>query len=160
AAFEFTEREPGTAAFLSRLHNFTFGAMPSLGLTGAAIPGTKYGLRRLVNGLARDLFLEDSATYYQDLLGYAEPELASLDSAVAWLDRYVSDAINPRKLIDQLDPTVLAKALSGKRTLRDPDDISAIAASPQRVRPKRAGTHTSPKRAKTAKTKVNRRRAK
>ena len=34
SAFEFTEREPGTAPFLSRLHNFTFGAMPSLGLTG------------------------------------------------------------------------------------------------------------------------------
>src|SRR3954447_11142288 len=34
AAFEFTEREPGAAPFLSRLHNFTFGAMPSLGLTG------------------------------------------------------------------------------------------------------------------------------
>src|SRR5262249_36748784 len=40
-AFEFMEREPGTAPFLGRLHNFTFGAMPSLGLTGAAIPGMR-----------------------------------------------------------------------------------------------------------------------
>jgi len=159
AAFEFIEREPGTAAFLGRLHNFTFGAMPSLGLTGAAIPGTKYGLRRLVNGLARDLFLEDAPTYYQDLLGYAEPELASLDSAVAWLDRFVSDAINPKKLIDQLDPTVLTKAAGGKRASRNPDGKSATTASPQRVRPKHAGARGGPKHAKTAKTKVRRRRA-
>ena len=73
AAFEFMERHSGTAPFLGRLHNFTFGAMPSLGLTGAAIPGIKYGVRRLVNGLARDLFREDSAAYYQDLLTYAMP---------------------------------------------------------------------------------------
>ena len=72
-AFEFTEREPGTAPFLGRLHNFTFGAMPSLGLTGAAITGMKYGVPRLVNGLVRDLFREDAAEYYRDLLAYAVP---------------------------------------------------------------------------------------
>src|SRR5262249_8493086 len=71
-AFQFAERKPGTAPFLNRIHNFTFGAMPSLGLTGAAIPGIKRGVRRLVNGLARDLFLEDSSAYYHDLLGYRE----------------------------------------------------------------------------------------
>ena len=156
AAFEFTEREPGTAPFLSRLHNFTFGAMPSLGLTGAAIPGTKYGVRRLVNGLARDLFLEDSSAYYQDLLRYAEPELESLESAVTWLDRFVSEAISPKKLIDRLDPAVLTKALRGKRVSRNPDDKSAATASPQRVRGKRAVAPSWPKRAKP---KVGRRRA-
>jgi cation diffusion facilitator CzcD-associated flavoprotein CzcO len=155
-AFEFTELEPGTAPFLSRLHNFTFGAMPSLGLTGAAIPGTKYGLRRLVNGLARDLFLENSSAYYQDLLGYAEPELETLDSAVRWIDRFVSELISPKKLIDQLDPTVLAKASRGKLALRNPDDKSATP-PPQRVRAKRAAARSWPKRAKT---KANRRRAK
>ena len=31
AAFEFMEREPGSAPFLSRLHNFTYGATPSHG---------------------------------------------------------------------------------------------------------------------------------
>ena len=84
-SFEFMEREPGTAPFLSRLHNFTFGAMPSLGLTGAAIIGMKYGVPRLVNGLVRDLFREDAATYYRDLLAYAVPELESLESALAGL---------------------------------------------------------------------------
>ena len=89
-AFEFMEREPGTAPFLARLHNFTFGAMPSLGLTGAAITGMKYGVPRLVNGLVRDLFREDAAAYYRDLLAYAVPELETLESASAWIDRLAS----------------------------------------------------------------------
>jgi hypothetical protein len=151
-AFEFTERQPGTAPFLSRLHNFTFGAMPSLGLTGAAIPGIKYGLRRLVNGLTRDLFLEDSSTYYQDLLGYAEPELASLESAATWLDRFVSDAISPKKLIAELDPAVLAKALCGKRASRNPDDKPATTTAPQRVRAERIVARSRPERAGTKAT--------
>jgi FAD-dependent urate hydroxylase len=149
AAFEFTEREPGTAPFLSRLHNFTFGAMPSLGLTGAAIPGTKYGLRRLVDGLARDLFREDSSAYYQDLLRYAEPELETLESAVTWIDRFVSEAISSKNFMDRLDPTVLAKASRGNPASRNPDGKSATTTSPQRVHAKRAVSRASPKRAKT-----------
>src|SRR5262249_57074949 len=104
-AFEFMEREPGTAPFLGRLHNFTFGAMPSLGLTGAAIPGMRYGVRRLVNGLARDLFREDAAAYYQDLLAYAAPELETLETAVAWVERFASDAVDARGLIADLEPS-------------------------------------------------------
>jgi cation diffusion facilitator CzcD-associated flavoprotein CzcO len=149
AAFEFTEREPGTALFLSRLHNFTFGAMPSLGLTGAAIPGTKYGLRRLVNGLARDLFREDSSVYYRDLLRYSEPELETLESAATWIDRFVSEVTSPKNFIDRLDPTVLAKAFRGNPASPNPDDKSAATTSPQRVRAKRAVARSWPKRAKT-----------
>jgi FAD-dependent urate hydroxylase len=177
AAFEFTEREPGNAPYLGRLHNFTFGAMASLGLTGAAIPGTKYGVRRLVNGLARDLFLEDSAIYYQDLLGYRVPELESLESAVTWFDRFLSDMINPQKLIDQLDPAALTKRLRGKNASRQADDKAVMATttspttSPQRVRAKRTVAPARPRNAgesagqrgrtnKRPKTKVGRRRAK
>jgi FAD-dependent urate hydroxylase len=156
-AFEFTEREPGSAPFLGRLHNFTFGAMPSLGLTGAAIPGTKYGVRRLVNGLVRDLFREDSSIYYQDLLRYAEPELETLDSAVTWFDRFVSEAINPQKLMDQLDPAVFAKALRDKPASRNKDDASATTAAPQRLRASRAAARSS---SKHSKPKVKRRPAK
>jgi cation diffusion facilitator CzcD-associated flavoprotein CzcO len=86
-AFEFTERHPGTAPFLRRLHNFTLGAMVSAGLTGAATTGMKFGVPRLVNGIARDLFLEDAGIYYQDLLSYSEPELKTLDSAFEWFSR-------------------------------------------------------------------------
>ena len=89
-----------------RLHNFTFGAMPSLGLTGAAITGMKYGVPRLVNGLVRDLFREDAAAYYRDLLAYAVPELETLESAFAWIDRLAAEAIGAAKLIDHLDQAV------------------------------------------------------
>jgi len=93
-AFEFMEREPGTAPFLARLHNFTFGATPSLGLTGAAIIGMKYGVPRLVNGLVRDLFREDVATHYCDFLAFAVPELETLESPYAWLESLGAEAFS------------------------------------------------------------------
>jgi cation diffusion facilitator CzcD-associated flavoprotein CzcO len=153
-AFEFMERQPGTAPFLGRLHNFTFGAMPSLGLTGAAIPGIKYGVRRLVNGLARDLFRENSAAYYQDLLTYAVPELETLESAYAWVSRLGSEAISSDKLIDQLDPDMLA-AFRGALQSQNSNHDSAATISQQRVPAKQAISRT---RLKGAKTQVKRRR--
>jgi FAD-dependent urate hydroxylase len=128
-AFEFTERKPGTAPFLSRLHNFTFGAMPSLGLTGAAIPGMKYGVRRLVNGLARDLFREDAAEYYRELLAYDDPELETLENPFTWVDNLASDALSAFRLGDFLDPAVLAGTFQPERAAQDandkPDTISS-----------------------------------
>jgi len=75
-AFEFTEREPGNAAFLSRIYNFTFGATPSHGLTGAAVTGMRYGVPRLIGGVVRRLFVEDAEHYYRDLVAYDVPELS------------------------------------------------------------------------------------
>jgi cation diffusion facilitator CzcD-associated flavoprotein CzcO len=98
-AFEFTERTPSTAPFLSRLHDFTLGAMPSIGLSGAAITGMRYSMPRLVNGLARDLFREDAADHYQDLLAYDVPELQTLDSASAWIDSLAADALADWQLL-------------------------------------------------------------
>jgi cation diffusion facilitator CzcD-associated flavoprotein CzcO len=112
-AFEFIEREPGTAPFLGRIHNFTFAAMPSLGLSGAAITGIRYGVPRLVHGLVRDLFREDAKAYYLDLLGYAEPELQTLENPFEWIDRLAVEAINSVERIDDLEPAVLAKAFKG-----------------------------------------------
>lgn len=91
--FEFTERKPGAAPYLRRLHNFTYGAMPSLGLTGAAIPGMKYGVPRLVNGLVRDLFLEDAAQHYRDLTDFKVPELETLESMVDWIGGLGGEAL-------------------------------------------------------------------
>jgi FAD-dependent urate hydroxylase len=124
-AFEFMEREPGTAPFLARLHNFTLGAMPSLGITGAAITGMRYGVPRLVHGVVRDLFREDVAAHYRDLLGYAVPELQTLESAFAWIDRLGAEAIDACKPIDHLDQAVLAEAFQGKLISQDPSDQSA-----------------------------------
>jgi cation diffusion facilitator CzcD-associated flavoprotein CzcO len=74
----FVEREPGTAPELRRIYDFTFATMPSTGLTGGSISGLKYGVRRLVNGIARSLFLEDGERHCQSLLSYDTPELVSL----------------------------------------------------------------------------------
>jgi cation diffusion facilitator CzcD-associated flavoprotein CzcO len=101
-AFEFIEREPGTAPFLSRLHSFTYGAMPSHGLTGAAILGMKYGVPRLVNGLVRDLFLEDAPQHYRDLLAFEVPELETLESAYEWIGGLGAGALADLNLIGDL----------------------------------------------------------
>jgi FAD-dependent urate hydroxylase len=114
-AFEFMEREPGSAPYLARLHAFNFGATLSLGITGAAITGMKYGVPRLVNGLARNLFREDAAEYYRDLLAYDVAELQTLESPFAWIDRLAAEALNPQGLINELHHAGLGKVLQGKR---------------------------------------------
>jgi FAD-dependent urate hydroxylase len=73
-AFEFTEREPGTAPYLSHLFNYTFGCLLSLGFGGASISGMKYSNTRLVNGLTRSLFLEDKEAHFASLCEFDEKE--------------------------------------------------------------------------------------
>lgn len=79
-AFQFLERRPGSNPALRHIHNFTFGATPSMGLSGASISGMKYGVARLVSGLARDLFTEDAQAHLDSLRAYDTVELASLDA--------------------------------------------------------------------------------
>ena len=121
-AFEFMEREPGAAPYLRRLHNFTFGATLSLGITGAAITGLKYGVPRLVNGLVRDLFREDAARYYQELLAYDVAELETLERPFAWIDRLSAEAISMHTLLDELDQAGLGKVLQRRPGARQPDE--------------------------------------
>jgi hypothetical protein len=132
AGFEFTERRPGGAPFLARLHNFTFGAMVSLGLTGAAIPGIKYGVRRLVQGLARDLFREDSAKYYEQLLSYATPELKTLETEFNWLSRLGSEAITSENLLHLLSEEVPDAIRSEPRPQHSNDQSNARISKPGR----------------------------
>lgn len=75
AGFEFTERAPGEAPYLSHLYNYTFGGLLSLGFGGASISGLKYSAARLVSSITRSLFLEDSAAHFESLCTFAEPEL-------------------------------------------------------------------------------------
>lgn len=76
-AFQFTERVPGCAPHLANIHNFTFGATLSMGLSGASISGMKYGVQRLVQGIIRDLWLADQDHFLEDLKAYDQPELVS-----------------------------------------------------------------------------------
>jgi len=73
-SFEFSERHPGEAPFLAHLYNYTFGGLLSMGFGGASISGLKYSVARLVSGITRSLFLEDSAAHFDSLCRFAEPE--------------------------------------------------------------------------------------
>jgi hypothetical protein len=84
--------------------------MPSLGLTGAAIPGIRYGAPRLVRGLVSDLFREDADQHYRDLLAYSVRELETLESPAAWIERLTAEAISACQPIDEFDQLVLAEA--------------------------------------------------
>jgi hypothetical protein len=95
---------------------FTWGAMPSLGLSGAAIPGLKYGVPRLVSGVVRDLFREDATELYESLLAYSECELKSLERDGAYIDRLASEALSSvHELFDDLAKRAAAK--SSKRAV-------------------------------------------
>jgi cation diffusion facilitator CzcD-associated flavoprotein CzcO len=72
--FEFSERQPGQAPYLAHLYNYTFGGLLSMGFGGASISGLKYSATRLVAGITRSLFVEDSAAHYDNLCHFAEPE--------------------------------------------------------------------------------------
>ena len=77
--FEFMSKTPGEAPYLERIHNFTHGAMVSLGLNAASITGMKYGVRRLVGAVARSLFVEDAQAHFDALTQYAEQEIWTLE---------------------------------------------------------------------------------
>ena len=75
-SFEFTEHTEGTAPHLRYLFNYTFGGLLSLGFGGASISGMKYSIPRLVSGITRSLFSEDSAHYYQSLCDFDQREFS------------------------------------------------------------------------------------
>jgi len=72
--FEFCERQPGQAPYLAHLYNYTFGGLLSMGFGGASISGLKYSAPRLVAGITRSLFTEDSALHFDSLCHFAEHE--------------------------------------------------------------------------------------
>ena len=77
-AFQFLEKTPGAAPVLGRIHNFTYGATLSMGLSASSISGMKYGLPRLIRGVVGDLFREDADRHFEDLLAYAEEDITTL----------------------------------------------------------------------------------
>ena len=73
--FEFTERDAGTAPWVTAVYCFNYAAtMSQYKLTGD-IPAISDGARRLAEGLTRSFFLEDYDDQYQRLLDYDTPEL-------------------------------------------------------------------------------------
>ena len=78
-ASSFFEKLPGTAPYLSRIHNFTYGATLSMGLSASSISGMKYGLPRLIQAVVGDLFREDADHHFQNLLAYADKDITTLE---------------------------------------------------------------------------------
>jgi len=72
--FEFTGRTTDGDEKVRGLFAFNYSALASLGLSASALSGMKAALPRLVNGVARQLFLDDQDALLADYIDYAEPE--------------------------------------------------------------------------------------
>lgn len=68
--FEFLEKKPGSAPFLNRIHDFTFGPTMTFGPSGCSISTLRLSVPMLVAGVTRGLFVEDSELHWQSLLDH------------------------------------------------------------------------------------------
>ena len=73
--FSFQERVPGACPALARIHAFNYPATLSHGKLTGDIPAISAGARRLAQGIARSLFVEDRETHFARLQAYDTPEL-------------------------------------------------------------------------------------
>ncbi|MGJ7581092.1 NAD(P)-binding domain-containing protein [Variovorax sp. RHLX14] len=73
--FEFQEKTPGACPGLSRIHCFCYPSALSHGAVAGDIPQISDGARRLAQGLAGELFVEDAPLHFAAMERYAEPEL-------------------------------------------------------------------------------------
>ena len=74
--FEFQPKTPNEQSPVSSLFNYTFGGLLSLGLGGASISGMKYSLPRIVSGVTRQLYMDDSQFHFNTLQNYNEVEFS------------------------------------------------------------------------------------
>jgi len=74
-AFEFLERAPGTAPWVSRIHCFTFPAYLSHGPISGDIPAISTGAERVADGVASALFAEDYERTWRRMQAWSNPEL-------------------------------------------------------------------------------------
>jgi cation diffusion facilitator CzcD-associated flavoprotein CzcO len=72
ADFSFQEKQPGTASWLSRIHDFTFGPTMSFGPSGCSISTLRLTVPMLVAGVTRSLFREDAAIHWESLKAHPD----------------------------------------------------------------------------------------
>ena len=70
--FELTPMDAERDRWVSRIHMFNGGAVPSLGPISNGITGVKYGIARIADGMTRAFFLEDAAHFREELANYRE----------------------------------------------------------------------------------------
>ena len=68
--FEFLEKTPGSAPYLGRIHDFTFGPTMSFGPSGCSISTLRLTVPMVVAGVTRGLFIEDSELHWQSLVDH------------------------------------------------------------------------------------------
>jgi cation diffusion facilitator CzcD-associated flavoprotein CzcO len=73
--FSFTEKVPGSAPHLSRIHAFNFAATLSLGKVSGDIPAVSDGAQRLAQGISAAFWVDDIERHWANLQAYAKPEL-------------------------------------------------------------------------------------
>jgi len=73
--FELLARDPGSLPAACNLHVFNWGAAMSHGQLAGDIPGLAIAVNRLVQAIARDLFIADEQRLYAALRAHDEPEL-------------------------------------------------------------------------------------
>ena len=74
-ALEFTAREPGSAAWVERVHCYSFPAYSSHGPLTGDIPAISVGAQRIAEGIAAALFGEDFAANWRKMHAFNTPEL-------------------------------------------------------------------------------------
>lgn len=71
-SYEFLERVPGQAPYVSSVFGFNFGALLSHGFGAAGLTGFRYTVPRLVDGITRQLYVEDREHHLHDLSRFDE----------------------------------------------------------------------------------------
>lgn len=72
--FEFEEKNPGEAPYISSIFNCTGGALLSEGFNVShGLIGIKYSIQKIVYGIVKELFLEDKEYHFKTLEDYNEP---------------------------------------------------------------------------------------
>jgi cation diffusion facilitator CzcD-associated flavoprotein CzcO len=77
SGFEMQGRDAAGEARVHGLFAFNYSALISLGLSAAALSGLRYAVPRLVEGVARQIFLDDRDAILGDYEAYAEPEFVA-----------------------------------------------------------------------------------
>jgi cation diffusion facilitator CzcD-associated flavoprotein CzcO len=78
SGFEFQGRTPEGADRLYGLFAFNYSALPSLGLSAAALSGTRAALPRLVKAITGQLFDDDREAILDGFFTFDEPEFTSV----------------------------------------------------------------------------------
>ncbi len=73
-SFELMPRSPAAGDRVYGLFALNYSALASLGLSASALSGMKFALPRLVQGIARQLFLDDGQAILNDYYAYSEEE--------------------------------------------------------------------------------------